>query len=80
MRPDDLLEFTRKRPFAAYRIYATDGQVYDVRHPDQVIVLRSRVVIGVGGANGTPDHIEHLALIHIVRVEELEPETSGASG
>lgn len=72
MRPDDLYEFTRRRPFAAYRIYATDGRTYDIRHPDQVIVLRSRLIIGVGAVNGTPDHV--------VRVEELESETSGASG
>ena len=78
MRPDDLFEFTRKRPFLPYRICATDGRTYDIRHPDQVIVLRSRVVIGVGGSNGTPDHLEHLALIHVVRIEELERKPSEA--
>jgi hypothetical protein len=80
MRPDDLFEFTRKRPFAPYRICSSDGRTYDIRHPDQVIVLLSRVIIGVGGANGTPDRAEHLSLIHIVRIEELESQTSETSG
>ncbi len=73
------MEFTRKRPFAPYRIFTTDVRTYDIRHPDQVIVLRSRLVIGVGGRNGTADHLEHLALIHVVRVEELETAPSGDS-
>lgn len=74
MRPEDLREFTRKQPFELYRIHITGGQTYDVHHPDQVIVLRSRVVIGVGSENDLPDHVEHVALIHIVRVEELRSE------
>jgi hypothetical protein len=76
MRAEDLHEFTRKRPFSPYRIHTTEGRSYDIRHPDQVIVLRSRVVIGVGGENGVPDHIEHVALLHVVRIEELEPQPS----
>lgn len=72
MRAEDLLEFHRRRPFVPYRIYVTDGQTYEVRHPDQVIVLRSRIVIGLGGENGVPDHLEHIALVHVVRIEELE--------
>ena len=76
MRPEDLYQFTRRRPFAPYRIHTTDGQVYEIRHPDQVIVLRSRVIIGVGAEDGVPDHSEHVALLHVVRIEELETQPS----
>jgi hypothetical protein len=57
-------------------IYATDGRTYDVHHPDQVIVLRNRLVVGIGGGNGAAERLEHLPLLHVVRVEELSPETS----
>ncbi len=73
MRPEDLHEFTRRRPFLPYRLFTTDGRTYEIRHPDLVIVLRSRIVIGVGGEDGVPDHTEHIALLHIVRIEELQP-------
>jgi hypothetical protein len=78
MRPDDLHEFTRKRPFSPFRIHTTDGRVYEIMHPDQAIPLRSRVVIGVGGDDNTPDRTEHIALIHIVRLEELDGPTRQA--
>lgn len=72
MTAENVPAFTRRRPFLPYRIPVTGGQAYDVRHPDQVIVLRSRIVIGVGGENGVPDHIEHILLVHIVRIEQLD--------
>jgi hypothetical protein len=73
MRPEDVQQVTRRRPFEPFRIVATDGRSCDVRHPDQAIVLRSRVVIGVGEDNEVAEHLEHLALIHVVRIEDLEP-------
>ncbi len=71
MRPEDLHEFTRRQPFQPYRLYLTGGKTYDVTHPDQVIVLRSRIIVGVGGNNDIPEHADHIALIHIVQIEEL---------
>ena len=75
MRPEDIREFARRQPFIPYRLHLTGGKTYDVVHPDQVIVLRSRVIIGVGDNNGIPEHAEHIALIHIVRIEELQLES-----
>jgi hypothetical protein len=72
MRPGDFHEFTRRRPFAPYRLSTTEGRTCEIRHPDQVIVLRSRVVVAAGGENGVPDHLEHIALLQVVRTEELE--------
>ena len=74
MRPEDLREFNRKQPFAPYRIHVTGGQAYDIAHPDQVIVLRSRLMVGVGEEAGISDQVDHVALIHIVRIEELQAE------
>jgi hypothetical protein len=72
MRPSDVLELVRGQPFAPFRIHATDGRTYDVRHPDQIMVLRSRAVLGVPERDDdVPDRTEHLALVHISRIEEL---------
>ena len=81
MRPDDLLELLRTRPFQPFRLFATDGRTYDVRHPDQALVLRSRVILPLPSGNAVPDGTEHLALIHIVRAEVIsQPATSSGNG
>lgn len=71
MRSEDLLELIRRQPFAPFRIVTTDGRTYEILHPDLIIVLRTRFVVGVGGDNGVPEHLEHVALVHVVRIEEM---------
>ena len=76
MRPEDLREFNRQQPFEPYCIYVTGGQIYDTQHPDQWIVLRSRAITGIGDDGGISERVEHAALIHIIRIEELQAEAA----
>jgi hypothetical protein len=72
MSSQDLLDLLRSRPFKPLRLYATDGRIYEINHPDQALVLRSRVILPLSSTPGTlPDAAEHLALIHIIRAEEI---------
>jgi len=72
MRPEDIRDFNRRQPFQPYRIHVTGGQTYDIKHPDQVIVLRSRLTIGLDNHEGISEKLEPIALIHIIHIEELE--------
>jgi hypothetical protein len=73
MRPEELKELLSAEPFVPLRIHLTGGKAFDIRHPDTVLVLRSRVDIGVPAdeQSGIMDRVEHCSLLHIVRVEEL---------
>jgi hypothetical protein len=80
MSPADIVAFTRRTPFVPFRIHTTDDQHFDIRHPDQVIPLRTRLIVGVGGDGSIPDRTEHLSFFHLVRIEEIEsPESRQAS-
>lgn len=81
MRPDELINLIRVRPFAPLRIHLSDGTRYEIRHPDQIIVLRGRVDIGVGAdpETGAAERVEHVSLLHIVRVEELASASQGSA-
>jgi hypothetical protein len=73
MRPEELRELLNAQPFVPLRIHMTDGKTFDINHPDFVLVLRSRVDIGIpqDSENGILDRVEHCSLLHVVRVEEL---------
>ncbi|MCH7527099.1 MAG: hypothetical protein IID39_06665 [Planctomycetes bacterium] len=74
MRPEDVREHLDRRPFEAFRICMSDGETFDVSHPDLCIVARSTIYVGV------PDpkrrlvavRVVHCALIHITRIEPLD--------
>jgi hypothetical protein len=78
MRPDELIALLRNRPYSPLRIHITGGKAYDIRRPDQVIVLRGRVEIGVGSNpdTGAVETVEHLSLVQGARVEILAPASS----
>jgi hypothetical protein len=75
MRPDDVLQLLRARPFQPFRISLSDGQQYEVRHPEMAIVSRSTVLVGVPGPRGLDEPVEKVvacALVHITRMEVLD--------
>jgi hypothetical protein len=87
MRPEELTALLRRRPFIPLRLHMTDGQTYDIRHCDQVLVSRQRVDIGMppNPATGVLERVEFCSLLHVVRVEDLPPaapagDTSAATG
>ena len=51
----------------------SDGKYYHIHHPEFVLVLRSRIDIGIAEdvENGILERVEHCSLLHAVRVEEL---------
>lgn len=82
MRPEELTELLRVRPFVPLRIHLTGGQSYEIRHPEQVLVLRGRVDIGIGPdpATGVLERVEHCSLLHVVRVEEMHAAIPSGDG
>ncbi len=73
MRAQEFVELLKIQPFVPLRIHMTDGKFFDIRHPELVLVLRSRVDIGVASdpTKGVLDRVEHCSLLHVVRVEQL---------
>ncbi len=74
MSRDDLLEFLRIRPFQPFRIFVTDGTMYKVRHPELVLVGRTKAMVFFPAPDSPPpafDRFEAVALVHITRIEPL---------
>jgi hypothetical protein len=81
MCPEDLLELLRARPFKPFRIHMTDGQSYEIVHPEAAMVLRSRAIVGLRPhpARGYFEASEGLSLLHIVRTSEIPAAGSEAA-
>lgn len=68
----EFMQLLKARPFVPLRIHMSDGTTYDIFHPDNVLVLQSRLDIGMGAdQNGVLNRVEHCSLEQVVRVEEL---------
>lgn len=70
-----MLEVLRQRPFRAFRIHASDGTVYEIRHLEMIVVGRTRALVFLPPEEmGLPaiERYEAVALVHISRPEPVE--------
>jgi hypothetical protein len=47
MSPDSVLQLRRARPFVPFRLHLTDGQSFDVRYPDMILVGYRSLTVGI---------------------------------
>jgi hypothetical protein len=73
MVPEELKDTLKEQPFRPFRIVLTDGESYDIRHPDLLWV--GKRTAWVGWTKWAQDELHDRAvkvdLLHIVRVEPL---------
>ncbi len=80
MTSADVQILLRRRPFVPFRVVTTDGTLYEVRHPDLVMVGLGSVIIGypASGHSGVYERADVVSLRHVIRLEpEGEPAATG---
>jgi hypothetical protein len=73
MAPADIRILTQRKPFRPFRIVTSDGTVYEVRHPDLVMIGLSSVVIGYPSEQD-PHSYERADIVSLRHIIRLEPE------
>jgi hypothetical protein len=81
-RAEDIQAWLRQRPFQPFRIIASEGQRFDIRHPDLVLVGRRDLTIGFPDPENPTiyDRRTGLALVHVVSLENLPLPTTPGNG
>lgn len=73
MAPADIRMLTKRKPFSPFRIVTSDGTVYEVRHPDLVMVGLSSVIIGYPSEED-PEVYSRSDIVSLRHIVRLEPE------
>lgn len=79
MTANDVRTLVRQRPFIPFRVVTTLGDVYDVHHPDMVLIGLSSVTIGVP-SDEDPEAYGQMHIVSYRHVVRLEPSPSPADG
>lgn len=83
MRPDDLRRLLGGQPFCPFRVFVSDGTIYDITHPEiaMVVHMSLRIALPPGGVLDPPlERFVLVSVIHITRVEVYYPPGSPAPG
>jgi len=68
MNTGTILEFVNDRPFEPFVIRLSNGEKFEIRHPENIVVLKTRLVIGYS----EDDRMVQVGLIHVNSIENLQ--------
>jgi hypothetical protein len=68
MNADTIREWLRREPFEPFELRLSNGEHYQVRHPELVALGKNRIAI----VDPNTDRIVHLALVHVNNIEALQ--------
>jgi hypothetical protein len=61
-------------PFKPFRICMSDGKTYDITNHDVALVTRQYIEVGIDrDPHGIAADIDRCAIIHITRIQDLQP-------
>jgi hypothetical protein len=71
MAPNQILAEVRRTPFEPFQLVLADGARYDIRHPDQCMVMPKSVVIGEvsQAADGFIEWTININCWNVIRIE-----------
>jgi hypothetical protein len=73
MRPDDLRRAMQHKPFRQVRLHLTNGNMFEITHPDLAIVGRSTVTLSLPYDEDYRREAV-IALVHVVWMEVVVDE------
>jgi hypothetical protein len=68
MNMDTIREWLNRRPIEPFVLRLSNGESHEVRHPENVVLLKSRIILGYPES----DRVVHCALIHVNSIEALQ--------
>ena len=75
VKRDDMITLLRAAPFVPFKLHVSNGEVFDIRHPDMAAPTFEWVHVFVAPANN-PDGFEKFVLVqlaHVVKMETYSP-------
>ncbi len=71
MRFTEVQDALRRVPFSPFRIHLTNGQSYEIRHPEFAGLTRHSVFVGVAEQDDIPERMVQCDLLHVVTIEPV---------
>lgn len=76
MRSAEIQKQLKTQPFVPFRVCMSDGEKYDVRHPEMIIVTHTILSVAIfGGDANMPEYALLLDPLQVTRLEPINGQT-----
>jgi hypothetical protein len=80
MSGDSIRELLRAQPFERFEVHLSSGDVYQVQHPEQVLLTGASLYIWYPDSDPHSDHVVRCSLLHVTGVEYAEKRAKKKGG
>ena len=74
---DSILAMLESKPFVPFRVVTSNGENYEIRHPEMAVATKAQMAIALPDPDGTPSRLQLLSTLHITALEPLDPQPAG---
>lgn len=78
----DVRELLQRQPFRPFRLQMSNGEIFEVPHPELALVLKTTVIVAKPDPNETEpigDGFKLLSILHINNIEVLPAKKNSKS-
>lgn len=68
MNAETIREWLTRKPFEPFELRLSNGEHYQVRHPELLAIGKNRIII----VEPNTDRVVHVALVHVNSIEALQ--------
>lgn len=68
MNMETIREWLQRQPFEPFELHLSNGEIYQVRHPENVALAKTRIAVSYP----EEDRIIHCSLVHINGIAALQ--------
>lgn len=79
MRREDIRELTKAVPFRPFRVFVSNGETFDVHHPDMIMATPGTVLIGLPSPDGPTDAADRVRMVSLYHIQKIETLPSQAT-
>lgn len=73
MRLQEVQDALKKQPFEPFRIHLSDGQAFDVRHPEFAALTRHSIFVGAPtDGDDVPERMVQCDLFRVTNIERMD--------
>ena len=72
MTAEALRDWMQRRPVEPFRITMSNGDAYEIRHPEMAFLTRAEIIIGLGERGGIPSRHRTVSLLHVTAAEPID--------
>ena len=77
MAAEELRATLKQQPFEQFRMVMTDGESFDIRRPDLLMVGRRTAIVGLTG-DASQEYFERSVKVDLAHIIRIEPITAAA--